>query len=257
MYLFTSAIVVLFALVETNFAIPDLVQLVRDICSWLSLGIITTTSVNGFSIIPINAGIHWTLHFEWILYIALPFIAVTLRNKAMHFLAIPILAIIALAPDKGYWMIFLFGILAAHTLSIIPKQTWMMKSTASLIPFVGLLLVYMVDYKPYGVLQYCITFFVFLSFLYGNTLWGLLKTPAAKLLGTMSYSIYLIHGIVLYIVLKGVNMIYPIVELSPLAFWAIMLISALCIILISGLTYRYIEYPFLKKYKAQLRDKVM
>lgn len=257
MYLFTAAVVVLFALVETNFVIPDVIQFGRDIISWLSLGIITTTSVNGLSIIPINAGIHWTLHFEWILYIALPFIAVTLRNKAMHFLAIPILAIIALSSDKGYWMIFLFGILAAHTLSIIPKQTWMMKSSASLIPFIGLVLVYMVDYKPYGVLQYCITFFVFLSFLYGNTLWGLLKTPAAKLLGTMSYSIYLIHGIVLYIVLKGTNMLYPIELLSPFAFWSLMLFSALCIILISGLTYRYIEYPFLKKYRAQLRDNVM
>lgn len=257
MYLFTAAIVVFFALCETGFIIPSITQLIRDVFSWLSLGIITTTSVNGLSIIPINAGIHWTLHFEWILYIALPFIAITLRNKAMHLLAIPVLAIVALAPDKGYWMIFLFGILAAHTLKVLPKQTWAAKSSATLIPLIGLVLVYMIDYKPYGVLQYCITFFIFLFFLYGNTIWGLLKSPAAKLLGTMSYSIYLIHGIVLYIVLKGVNLITPVAAMSAFAFWSLMLACALVIVIISGLTYRYIEYPFLKKYRAKLTDKVM
>lgn len=257
MYLFTASIVVLFALAETGFIIPNFTQLMRDIFSWLSLGIITTTSVNGLSVIPINAGIHWTLHFEWILYIALPFIAITLRNKAMYWLAIPILAIVALAPDKGYWMIFLFGILAAHTLAIIPRQTWITKPFATILLLLGLLLVYVIDYKPYGILQYCITFFIFLFFLYGNTIWGLLKTPAAKLLGTMSYSIYLVHGIVLYIVLKGVNLITPVASMSMFAFWSLMLMTALIIIIISGLTYQYIEYPFLRKYKAKLVDKVM
>lgn len=257
MYLFTAGIVVFFALCETGFIVPSITQLIRDIFSWLSLGIITTTSVNGLSIIPINAGIHWTLHFEWILYITLPFIAITLRNKAMHFLAIPILAIIALTPDKGYWMIFLFGILAAHTLRLLPKLSWANKPLATLIPLFGLVLVYVIGFKPYGVLQYCITFFIFLFFLYGNTIWGLLKTPAAKLLGTMSYSIYLVHGIVLYIVLKSVNLITPIATMSPFVFWSLMLITALLIVVISGLTYRYIEYPFLKKYRTKLSDKVM
>ncbi len=257
MYLFSAALIVIFALFETGFRIGDPIQLIRDMFSWLSLGIITTTSVNGLSIIPINAGIHWTLHFEWVLYIVLPFVAIVLRDRKMNLLAIPILAILALSPDKGYWMIFLFGIASAHILARYPKQDWVKKPWVSIFPILGLILVYMIDYKPYGILQYCITFFTFLFFLYGNTIWGLLKTRAAKFLGTISYSIYLLHGIVLYLVLKAVNVFHPIANLSTFSFWSIMFVSALLIVVLSGFTYKYIEYPFLKKYRAKLSDKVM
>ncbi|MES2622791.1 MAG: acyltransferase family protein [Patescibacteria group bacterium] len=83
MYLFTAAIISFIALAQSNFTIISIVQLVRDILSWLTLGIATTLTVNDVSIIPINAGIHWTLHFEWILYILLPFAAMILQNKKM------------------------------------------------------------------------------------------------------------------------------------------------------------------------------
>ncbi len=154
-------------------------------------------------------------------------------------------------------MIFLFGIAAAHVLSAFPKYDILQKSVATLIPIFGFILVYISNYKPYGILQYVITFFIFLCFLYGNTLWGLLKTTGAKFLGTISYSLYLIHGIILYFTFKVVNIFSSVVLLNSLQFWTMILISSLITIVISALTYQYIEYPFLKKYRSKLSDKIM
>lgn len=80
MYLVSAAIVTLVALIETNFSFVSIGTSIRDILSWLTMGLYTTTTVNGDSIIPINAGIHWTLHFEWIFYLFLPIAALALRS---------------------------------------------------------------------------------------------------------------------------------------------------------------------------------
>lgn len=264
MYLFSAGVITVFALLETGFNVSQPIQLIKDSVSWLSLGIITTLSVNGTSIIPINAGIHWTLRFEWIFYIVLPFAAIVLRNKRMHVLAIPIMTILFLMPDKGYWVIFLFGIMGAHVVNKFPKQPWLLKPIMTILPLIGLIAVYLIDYKPYGMVQYGISFLVFLSFVYGNDMWGLLRSRPAKFLGTISYSVYLLHGIVLYIVLKLVDIFYPVISLSLVVYWTLMLVASLLVLLFSTVTYRYVEYPFLRKSPKRpqetivtLTDKVM
>ena len=84
----------------------------------------------------------------------------------------------------------------------------------------------------------------------GSDLFGLLKTHTVKFLGTLSYSIYLIHGIVLFGVLNSVDYFKPIISLSPLHFWSLITLSGLLTIIVSGVTYRYIEYPFIKMIKS-------
>ena len=80
----------------------------------------------------------------------------------------------------------------------------------------------------------------------GNDLFGLLTAPASKYLGTISYSVYLLHGIVLFCVLRLVNLVYPIQGMNPLHFWLLAGICGLLVIVFAGISYRYIEYPFLR-----------
>lgn len=251
MYLFSAAIVTFFALATTGFTIGSVTGFARDVLSWLTLGLVTTTSVNGITIIPINAGIHWTLHFEWFFYLALPFLAFVLRKSSVAFLSLPIFACALLAPGKGYWMIFFFGILAAHVVNRFPSMPFLKHWLAGVLPIAGMALVYVISYKPYSLLQYAITFFIFLCFVYGNDLFGLLKTKAAKFLGAMSYSVYLMHGIILYIVLTSTNFFYPIKDMTPLNYWLLIFVSALLTVLCSAVTYRYIEHPFIRKVSAK------
>ena len=103
--------------------------------------------------------------------------------------------------------------------------------------------------EPYSFAQYCVTFIALLAFIYGNTLLGLLRTRAMVFLGTISYSVYLIHGIVLFIVLHSANYFVKITTLNPWQFWTLILVSAILTVLVSAVTYRYIEHEFLIKIK--------
>lgn len=253
MYLFSACIVIVSILIQSGFDI-DLIQTAKDILSWLSLGLITTTSVNHISVIPINAGIHWTLSFEWGFYLILPILAVALRSKKTFLMALPLAFFALSSPDRGYWAIFFFGIMAAHIYKAYPRVAFFSKPISSLVPILGIIAVYFVSYKPYSITQYFISLVVFLSFVYGADLFGLLKTEVAKFLGTISYSIYLLHGIVLFGVLHSVDYFYPIISLSSIEFWSLILFSGFVVIFVSAITYRYIEYPFIKMIKAAKRE---
>ncbi len=253
MYIFSACIVTLSVLVQTNFQIASIWAFVRSMLSWASLGLVTTTSVNGVSVYPINAGIHWTLHYEWIFYLLLPFAAIALRGGWNRLVAVPLLALALLLPDRGYWIIFLFGIAAAHIVHRWPRVRWiagsglLRKWWVSALPVLGLLAIYEYQYKPYSVPQYVISLGILLIFIYGNSLFGIFRTRGALFLGTISYSMYLMHGIVLFVVLGLANTIIPIKDLAPWPFWGLILIAALVTVLASAITYRYVEHPFLKK----------
>lgn len=255
MYLFSAGIVIASILIQSGFSI-DLLQTAKDILSWLSLGLITTTSVNHISVIPINAGIHWTLSFEWGFYLILPVLAVALKSKKALLMSLPLAFFALSSPDRGYWAIFFFGIMAAHIYKNYPKISFFSQPISSLVPILGIITVYFISYKPYSLTQYFVSLVVFLSFVYGADLFGLLKTEVAKFLGAISYSIYLLHGIVLFGVLHSVDYFYPIKALSPIAFWSLILLSGIIIIFISSITYRYIEYPFIKRIKATKKESI-
>lgn len=255
MYLFSAAIVTLIALFATNFDFSRPILLARDVLSWFTLGLETTTSVNGISIIPFNAGIHWTLHFEWVFYLVLPIAALILTKTPLRFIAVPIFAYVLLSPYRGYWMIFFFGIAAAHVVSKYPAVPWLKHKLAGIIPIVGLIAVYFMGTKPYSPEQYMVTFFVLLCFIYGNSLFGLLKTVGAKFLGTISYSLYLLHGIVLFLTLSVVNHFHPIASMGTTEYWSYIFLAGLLTVLISAFTYQYVEYPFIQRIaKAKKTD---
>lgn len=253
MYIFCAGLIVFSILIQSHFHI-DFKQTSKDILSWLTVGLITTQSVNHISVLPVNAGIHWTLHFEWIFYLILPILAVFLRSGKMVVMALPLVFYALSSDDRGYWAIFFFGIIAAHIYKGYSKAPFFEKKISSLVPLLGIVLIYFMAYKPYSFAQYTISLVVFLSFVYGADLFGLLRTYVAKFLGTLSYSIYLIHGIVLFGVQNSVDYFYPITSVSPLVFWLLILLSGLLTIIVSSVTYRYIEYPFIQMIKNGKAD---
>jgi peptidoglycan/LPS O-acetylase OafA/YrhL len=255
LYIFSGFIVSVIALYNTGFEIAGVGSFFIDIFYWLTLGLHTITSFNGFDIIPINAGIHWTLRYEWAFYLILPLLALLPKNKYGKIAMVFVLIGVLLMPDRGYWAIFLFGILSAYVVHSYPTFVWFKKQKwSALLPVLGLFMVYFINYKPYSYIQYFLSFLVFLCFVYGNNLFGLLKIPSAKFLSTISYSIYLLHGIVLYFVLRAVDAFYPVVLLSPFMFWVVILVGALIAVLVSAVTYRFIEHPFIERIKPKKKE---
>lgn len=257
MYVFAGMVVSVVAMYQTGFQVASFTGLFRDIFYWLTLGLKTITEFNGFNILHVNAGIHWTLRYEWAFYLLIPLLALLPRNIYGKVGLFAVLIGVLLLPDRGYWSIFLFGILAAYIVHYFPKVSWFQNNKwSAIVPILGLTLVYFMNYKPYSYPQYAVTLLVFLSFVYGNTLFGLLKIPAAKFLSTISYSVYLLHGIILYFVLHGINIFYPVKSLSALEYWFVMALTALLVLLVSAVTYRYIEHPFIEMIKPKKKEGV-
>jgi peptidoglycan/LPS O-acetylase OafA/YrhL len=86
----------------------------------------------------------------------------------------------------------------------------------------------------------------------GNTLFGALRPRSIRWLGEISYSTYLLHGFVLWVLVQRLP---PLLHLDARQAWVFLPLMAVCsclLIIISSLTYRYIEKPGINAGKKTL-----
>ena len=75
------------------------------------------------------------------------------------------------------------------------------------------------------------------------------RHPAIRALpGTASFSIYMIHMVIVYMIIHAFNkFVFPIESANDASIWALALACAPIAVFCSLLTYRYIEHPFIAK----------
>lgn len=252
MYLVVSFVVFFTIFAESRFRLwgtPR--ELAIGLLSPLTLGLVKWQSINGINPGLLNAEVNWTLQYEWLFYLALPVLAILAKPSRFPLLVVAAIAVFPMANEmRAYWcgLYFLFGMAAAHSLQSfgkIPNLSSRLASLASL----GLLALIPIA-SAYGTLTekaviLISLFFLFVCLVHGNTLFGIMTTRGAKLLGLISYSIYLIHGFVLYLGR------YPFARWldheppSPTTFWIFLAFCGLASILLSAITYRLVEHPFI------------
>jgi peptidoglycan/LPS O-acetylase OafA/YrhL len=145
---------------------------------------------------------------------------------------------------------FLLGMTAAYLLRRYPHLPMARRWYFSFVPAGCLILV--VAAFPYfdtpGSLAVRLLLFIaFLSFLYGNTLFGLLSRRWARVLGAISYSIYLLHGVIVFLAATAMNhFLGPLGTLGPRKYWMGMAVTGTVVVLIAAVTYRFLEHPFIR-----------
>lgn len=258
-YWFSLAIMILIVLIMSNFSLKvSLPRFLLQIGSWLICGIygfsdadkVLFPDINYGSVGLINASVQWTLRYELQFYLLLPLLAWFVKPLRFIGLFIGLLVCILLT---HYFVLltlmnFLFGMAAAYLVKRFESQKWFLDRRVSLGIILLLAAIPLLIAQPYISNQWAIVpiFCAFVFIASGNDLFGLLTASASKYLGTISYSVYLLHGIVLFCVLRLVNLIYPIKGMNPFYFWILIGFCGLLVISLSGLTYRFIEYPFLR-----------
>ena len=103
----------------------------------------------------------------------------------------------------------------------------------------------MSQFQGSGPLERFLMFIFFVLVVFGNTLFGLLVAASTKLLGVISYSLYLLQGVVMFVVIRIVDLYYPIQSMSDDVFYFVIFISGSALVLVSSITYRFVEHPFL------------
>lgn len=227
-----------------------LAELARELRPWLSFGFMETGAINGVPEARYINAVYWTLAYEWMFYVALPLLALFARwPGSLALLA----AVVVFGTQAPIVFNFLFGAIAA---TLVHRRTLGRRLDSPwLAPLpVGALVLYFMAPDMHGLLQAAVLFAFFVFVVHGYSLLGLLRTGPAKVLGTISYSLYLIHCIALFVTVRAVDSLVPIASLEPLEYWLLAALAAAASVLLSACTYRYVEHPFLRSQNPSRRQ---
>jgi peptidoglycan/LPS O-acetylase OafA/YrhL len=258
MYYFSLSMIVLIVMIISDWKLKTgIFEFVHEMFLWGTFAVIRDATINNFALTYlINAGVVWSLPFEWLFYFSLPVISILIlrRRPPTFYLIIGLLFII------GYFYVnsfrvhhilsFLGGALAAYIVRYKPFEIKKYRHFLSALILVCLILI--IQFKnANNILCKSLITIVFILIASGNTLFGILKSSTLKLLGEISYSTYLIHGIVLFVVLYFGFGFEKAKNLTSSEFWILIFSITPILVILSFLGYKFIEKPFMEMSKKQ------
>lgn len=249
--MFLLSISLLFLIVgwKSNWKIQTPINDLLNSCAkWVGFTIFGSPNINNVKdTFTINAGVAWTLVYEWLFYFSLPVIAFIIRKKVPAILIIATIilcfTIFHVFPIKLVNLLsFAFGFIA----SLFCQQNRIMSIAKN--KLTPILIVLIISYElvtfqtTFSIIPITICGIIFILISAGCSMYGILDTKVARKLGEATYSIYLLHGIFFYLFMN-----IFITEKPPahLYFLYVCLIS-FCVVFISCFTYKFIEQPFIK-----------
>lgn len=249
LYFFVVCLVLLVVGIETGFVRHESVlRLLHEVALWACFSI-QSPNINTYPITAlIVAGATWTLQWEWKFYLVLPLIAWAARTQKRRqmVLTLCVALIVWFALYEKLPRLFLGG-MAAAALSRQPVFVQFARSTyATLLAIVCLLVVMIFYIEANRFVPFVLLSVFFAIVANGNALFGILTTPAARLLGEVSYSIYLIHGLVLFVLVNYVLTHEVAASLSPIQHWGAVTIAVPVLVGLSFLTFSVIEAPAMR-----------
>ncbi|UWY26529.1 acyltransferase [Flavobacterium sp. TR2] len=260
-YLFSVGIIFFIAGYLTDFKpqVPFSENAV-SILSWIFFNVKKGLNINGLEdSFLLNAGVTWTLPYEWAFYFLLPLIALFFKIKVNYktlllFTASAALVMVINGASLRHFLPFIGGIIAAlvinkGTFSTVLKQ----KKYTLLAIFLLACSVYFFNSgrKPIPIIITTIAFIIIAS---GNNFFGILSSAFSRKFGQITYSIYLLHGILLFVLFNFVIGFERAKNLTEFEFWSIIALSVFPLILISQLTFKYIEHPLMEMAKLKLKS---
>lgn len=209
--------------------------------------------IGNISLIPLSS-VTWTLVHEWRFYAVLPLIAISYRSK--YRVGVLLAAITIAAIDLGTsavvcWTYFLSGIVSAviYRLEGISKLFKFLAVITAAIVFIitsGILT------PGYGYVRFILTSAFFLCITISNP--KILHYQFLNRLSDISYSIYLLHLPILFILFKASSLLLDLSTINKYTFWSINLLAIPVIVAISTITFVNIEQRFMQKSKYSNRN---
>lgn len=249
--LYLVAVAALFVVVallsEGQLRVPAL-SLVKQSLYWLAFTIPGTVDLNATpDTCLVLACVTWSLRVEWLFYLFLPVLALCLGLAPPAFSLLLAAVAVALAWQVGLPLAalvpFASGILAA-VLTKVPRVCALARHWgASVVATLSLLATIAYFPSPHAAAPLALLTLVFALIACGTDLFGALRRGVSRLFGELAYSLYLLHGLALFIAFRFVLDREWAAEVSSVTHW--LLIAALTPILIGTCfaTFRWIERP--------------
>lgn len=221
-----------------------------DMFKWFAFTAFGAPDINGIENTRyIVAGVTWSLRYEWLFYFCLPLLAV------INGLRVPVYALLLGAfgfTALGAWHVsihyisFLCGIFAASLIRFTRLKEF------ALTPFSSLLSIFLLGAVVFSFssgYDFCSILLIGIFFILvsaGASIFGLLTNPLSRLFGEFSYGIYLLHGIILFVVLNFIITPSVLRKLNGNEYSLIVLGITPAIVFFGFISFRYIESPFMR-----------
>lgn len=245
LYAVVTVAVIFLTLIDVNYAEYNLKQIYKWLEGWI---LFNGKSLGDFPSTLIIAGVNWTLIYEWGFYFSLPILHAIFHKKIIdkrYFaIAFVVFLVIFLETKRSLYLLFLlsiFPILFEDVIRHLMKNKPLLINIA--LPMI--IIIAFVFTTHFSSVQKILTALVFAFICNGYSFGGILNNTGLRVLGDISYSTYLLHGLVLYLFFT-VFELYDFNHGMIRYFLTFPLVIATVILLSFG-SYKYIEKPFLKK----------
>lgn len=257
MYLFVATLALIVTVVSCWPVQTSGTKLVWLFTSIYAMGITKWSTIHGFDPGNIVAGVTWTLRYEWLFYGVLPLMVAIRKTRWIVLMTVGYVGYFALTTHGwmhkpfGPSVNLLGGMIAAQLqhAGAFAKFNWRSR-WVSLAGF-ALLIALPTALTKLPMAVFPMTLAMFFMAVRGNTFFGLLTASGPKMVGTVSYSVYLLHGVVLYLarpLLHSVAMTH-----SAAYYWLALTGVGLLTVATSALTFRWIEEPFIQLERERRR----
>ena len=216
---------------------------------WLTFTIAGMPNLNLAPTATVIGGAAWSLPYEWWFYLSLPLAGLLIGLRPAR----AWLALAAAGTLGGVWWIsdhagwssaavFCGGIAAALLVRQPAIRGAARHPAASIVCIAALVAVtrFATAFAPAPLLLLSLAFAIIAC---GNSLFGVLESRAARGLGEIGYSIYLLHSVALYITFGLVLGAEGTAALSMAAYWSVVDACGAAVVVISFVTFRMIEAP--------------
>lgn len=257
--MYSVAILLMFAVVgqATGWRLQvPLATLLDDAWRWLAFVIFGARNLNGFhETAQIMSWVVWTLRYEWLFYLMLPLLGLLLGVRVPRlYLLFALACLLGFLAWHPPWRkvvvilpLFLGGIAAAFLVRVDTIRRLGRHRIAGVLGWGLVLYVCSLQQSVYGsVLRQGLLALLLLLVACGNDLLGVLRLRGSRLLGEISYSLYLLHGIVLYVVFTFVIGARA-ASWSVVGFWSFALLLTPLVVLLCYATFRRIEAPWMAR----------
>ena len=250
MYFLAMSLVVLLAFWVSGpvLQIPRL-QFAHQMLNLLAFNVAESGDVNAVGETAIAIGVSWTLRYEWIYYLAMPLMALCMGVAVTRRSLIPAtllaLGVIFVAPlVPAILACFILGAIVQLLSRVAAFTRLARRPLGSFIALLFLVLAARADIAPFPLYLYLFGAFAFIAA--GSNLFGALTAGPALILGEMSYSLYLLHPVVLFFIFKVAIGLEAAARFSQVQYWTMMYCIAPLVILLCYSTFRLIEYPAMR-----------
>lgn len=224
-------------------------SIINYLVSWFSFGFIglpkLSDSIPGWSV---TAGVFWTLVLEWKFYILIPFFSTLIigkRTAVIFFISVTTLILYLYSKnyysekDASIYLCFMAG----FGISLLNKYcghllcNWIKSPVIALFCIIIYIFSFYYTIDSYNFIVTFSTFIVLTAVVFGNSYFGVLKLKALHWAGKSSYSIYIMHALIMHLVFS--------VTTDSIGYYGSLSIAATLLCIVTLMNYLFVEKRYM------------